>query len=122
MTFRVELGTGWALLRLSGEIDAGWVHDQQEQLAKFFEVCPPLVVVDLEQVTFMDSSGLALLARCVKVCNDTQGEVVVARAKKGVRTAIEVVGLDQFVTLVDVPAEQVIGDMPSPDEALPDSV
>jgi len=35
MTFRVELGTGWALLRLSGEIDAGWVHDQQEQLAKF---------------------------------------------------------------------------------------
>jgi len=122
MAFGVERGPSWAVIRLGGDIDAGWVHSQQEEIKQFFEDCPSLVVVDLEPVTFMDSSGLALLARCVKVCNDTQGEVVVARAKKGVRTAIEVVGLDQFVTLVDVPAEQVIGDMPSPDEALPDSV
>jgi anti-sigma B factor antagonist len=118
MTFGVEREPGWALLQLSGDIDAVWVHREQEAITQFFEDCPALVVVDLEQVTFMDSSGLGLLARCVKTCNDNQGEVVVAHAAKGVRKAIEVVGLDQFVTLVDESAEQVIRDMPTVDDVL----
>ena len=109
-----------AVIRLSGDIDAAWVDSQQEEIKQFFEDCPSLVVVDLEPVTFMDSSGLGLLARCVKACNDTQGEVVAAGAKKGIRTAIEVVGLAQFVTLTDATAEQVIRDLPSPDEVLTD--
>jgi len=120
MAFGVERGRGWAVIRLRGDIDAGWVHSQQEAIKQFFEDCPSLVVVDLEQVTFMDSSGLGLVARCVKKCNDKQGEVVVAGAKKVARRAIEVVGLDQFVTLVDVSAEQVIRDVPTPDEVLSD--
>ena len=118
MTFGVERGPGWVVLRLSGDIDAGWVHSEQELITQFFEDCPALVVVDLEPVRFMDSSGLGLLARCVKKCNDNQGEVVVARAKKNVRRAIEVVGLDQFVTLVDVSAEQVIRDLRTADDVL----
>ena len=63
MTFRVELGTGWAVIRLSGDIDAWWVHTHRDSITKFFEDCPPLVVVDLEPVTFMDSNGLSLLVR-----------------------------------------------------------
>jgi len=66
----------------------------------------------------MDSSGLALLVRCVKSCNDNQGQVVVARPNEIVRKVIEIVALDQFVTIVDISAEQVIQDMPAVDDVL----
>jgi len=116
MKLDIERGPNWALIRLSGDIDSLWVKAQQECIDEFLDDCPRLVVVDLELVTFMDSSGIALLARCVKSCyNDNQGEVVVAGPNQAVRTGIKAVGLSQFLKVVDMPAEQVIRDASTTD-------
>jgi anti-anti-sigma factor len=118
VTFGVERGPDWAILRLSGDIDSLWSKAQQESISKFFDDCPRLVVVDLEPVMFMDSSGLGLLARCVKTCNDNQGVVVAAGPNKTVRKAIDIVGLHQFMAIVDTSAEQVIRDAPAINDVL----
>ena len=113
MTFDIERGPSWALARLSGEIDMTWVETQQESITKFFEDCPSLVVVDLEPVTFMDSTGLGWLTRCITACQANNGKVIVVGPNDSVRRTIEIAGLDQHLTIVDTSAEQFTHDLPT---------
>jgi anti-anti-sigma factor len=113
VTFDIERGPNWALLRLSGQIDIAWMGAHQDALSEFFENCPALVVVDLDPVKFMDSTGLAFLAKCVKSCHTNDGKVTVVSPSEAVRKSIEIVGLDQYLTIVDMSAEQFTHDLPT---------
>jgi stage II sporulation protein AA (anti-sigma F factor antagonist) len=57
------------------------------------------LVVDLADVTFMDSSGLTCLAFAHQQMQQRDGSVVVRNANPSVRKLIGVVGMDQVVEL-----------------------
>ena len=56
--------------------------------------------VDLRDVTFMDSAGLAFLARLVRSAHERGGEVVLVGPSPAVRRLLTVSGLDQLTRIV----------------------
>jgi anti-anti-sigma regulatory factor len=59
------------------------------------------VMVDVEHVSFMDSSGLALLAMAYRQCQQRDGEVCVIHPQPFVARTLGIAGLDQVVTVVN---------------------
>src|SRR3954466_7385469 len=57
---------GRAILILTGELDLSTVNDLQETAAALIKQAPERLIVDLTDVTFMDSSGIALLLHLAK--------------------------------------------------------
>jgi anti-anti-sigma factor len=80
---------------LSGELDASTSQGLAEQLQG-----PPgsLVVVDLSELTFMDSSGLGAIHSARRTANKNGGTLVVSRPQPAVHRVLELTGLDTWVT------------------------
>ena len=119
----IEHGSGWARLSLSGDVDATWFDQHDAEIRSVLESCPREVVIDVESVTFMDSSGLGLIARCVKECQSQQGAVYLVGSNPIIRSLVDMVGLSQMLTLVETPSDkrnlfQRLGET-SPDPSLP---
>jgi anti-anti-sigma factor len=79
---------------LRGELDASTCLGLSERL-----VGPPgsLVVVDLGQLTFMDSSGLGALHIARRMAIKDGGNLVVSRPSPIVQRVLEITGLDTWV-------------------------
>lgn len=110
MSFVTERGPDWAWVRLSGEIDTLWADQAEEQIASFCQGEPAFLVVDVEAVTFMDSTGLGFLATCLKACEKQSGRVVVTNARRMIREIIAAVGLDRLITLADSTPEVLVAE------------
>lgn len=52
------------------------------------------IVVDMDRITFMDSSGLATLIRFMKQCRATGGDLCLANLQQPVRIIFELTRLD----------------------------
>jgi anti-anti-sigma factor len=66
-----------------------------------------VTVVDLSDVTFMDSSGINVFVAAHQAASDDQGRLRIAGAQESVLRLLEIVGLDE-----------VIGCHPTVDQAL----
>jgi anti-anti-sigma factor len=80
---------------LSGELDASTCPVAAGAL-----IAPPcsLVVVDLCDLTFMDSSGIGIIHAARKAAIDGGGDLVVSRPQPMVYRILEITGLDMWVT------------------------
>ncbi len=99
---------------LSGELDMATCQGLDELL-----VGPPgsLVVLDLSQLGFMDSSGIGAIHRARRKVIMDGGILVLARPQPMVHRVLQITGLDDWVTDWD---SEWGG--PSAAELLPDSV
>ena len=85
---------GGCMFELRGELDASTCRGLAEQLTG-----PPgaLVVVDLAQLTYMDSSGLGALHTARQTAINDGGTLVVCRPTPMVHRVLEITGLDTWV-------------------------
>jgi anti-sigma B factor antagonist len=81
---------------MSGEIDSDLAQDLQQAAADAAEAGQP-VRVDTRQVTFMDSAGLAFIAR---LCRGPERLQVVV-GSSSVRFLLEVTGVSEAVDIID---------------------
>jgi anti-anti-sigma factor len=86
---------GTVTVTVSGEVDISNADVLRHELAVVTEAAPPRVVFDLGDLSFVDSSGIAVL---VHVANSVP-EVNVARASPVVRRILEVTGLAEHFRL-----------------------
>jgi anti-anti-sigma factor len=86
---------GVRIFALRGELDACSCRGLAEHL-----LGPPgsLVVVDLYQLTFMDSSGLGAIHAARRMAIKNGGDLVVCRPSPMVYRVLEITGLDIWVT------------------------
>jgi anti-anti-sigma factor len=86
---------GGRIFALWGELDACTCQGLAERL-----VGPPgsLIVVDLCQVTFIDSSGLGAIHAARRTAIVDGGNLVVSRPSPMVHGVLEITGLDMWVT------------------------
>jgi anti-anti-sigma factor len=86
---------GCRVFALSGELDASTCRGLAERL-----IGPPgsLVVVDLRQLTFMDSSGIGAIHTARRMAIKDGGNLVVSRPSPIVHRVLEVTGLDMWIT------------------------
>jgi anti-sigma B factor antagonist len=94
----IEKNGKWLLLELSGDIDLAWRDVHREEIQTALTDCPPRVIINLEQVSFMDSTGLSLIVEAYRHCID--GEVLILNPRHFVMRTLGVSGLDRIVTVV----------------------
>jgi len=83
------------VLPLEGEIDLHNSPEVAESLRTMIAKKPERVVVDLTKVTYLDSSGLAVLIEGMQNVQEYGGKFAVAGVQESVQHILELARLDQ---------------------------
>jgi anti-sigma B factor antagonist len=83
------------VLPLQGEIDLHVSPEVAELLRTMIAKKPKQVVVDLTKVTYLDSSGLAVLIEGMQHVQEYGGQFAVAGVQESVKHIFEIARLDQ---------------------------
>ena len=88
------------LLELHGEVDHHGARDALRQLELSVDAAlPRVLVLDLAGVTFMDSSGIALILRAQQRMRLLDGSVVVRSVPPQARRVLDAAGISRLVTI-----------------------
>ncbi len=91
-------------MELAGEIDMKCSAKVKDKFKEIFRLKPHSVIVDMTEVSFMDSSGLAVLVGALKQSRTNNSELKLAGSTKDVMDIFEICRLDtifQFFDTVD---------------------
>ncbi|MGA8655719.1 MAG: STAS domain-containing protein [Chthoniobacterales bacterium] len=89
------------LLHLSGEIDLNAKPNVVAQLEPLIEKKSPAIVVDLSNVSYVDSSGLAIFLDALQRVRSYGGKIALAGLRANVRVVFEIAKLDQVFQIFD---------------------
>ena len=110
VTERIALGY---LVKVKGDVDMNSSSDVREALGKVFSQRPPsmkALVVDLSQVRYMDSSGIATLVEALQNCMKQGLHLRLAELSPPVKDVFELARLaavfEIYTSLNDAMAEQ----------------
>ena len=103
----VSENNGWAVLGVSGEVDVATVPRLREQLHSLVAQGSHRIVVDLDQVDFLDSTGLGVLVGALKRVRTHDGELALVCTQPRIRKVFEVTGLTKVFSLYDSVDEAV---------------
>lgn len=87
------------VLNLNGRFDAHVVPAVNQWIDKTTATEPARVIVDLSNVSFIDSIALATLVRAMKRCRQHKGDLYVCGLQQPVRIIFELTRLDKAFTL-----------------------
>lgn len=100
----ISTAGGRSTARITGEIDLSTVTELESRLEEALAE-PALLVIDLREVTFMDSSGLRLMLRLDERQRSSGNRLTVIRGGRRVARVLELTGADEQLDLVSDPAE-----------------
>jgi anti-sigma B factor antagonist len=83
------------VLKLEGEIDLHVSPRVAVSLGQITQAKPDHVVVDLSQVSYIDSSGLAVLIEAMQNTTEYGGKFTLSGLQENVRSIFEIARLDQ---------------------------
>lgn len=93
------------VLELGGEIDMKCSARIKDKFKEIYRDKPPVIVVDMTEVEFMDSSGLATLVGVLKWCRLNGSELRLAGLTKTVRNIFDICRLESIFQIYDSRAE-----------------
>lgn len=94
------------LAALSGEIDLSTVGEVEERLEEGSgDGRPDVVVLDLREVSFLDSSGLRLVLRLQRQLSEEGRRLVVVQGPRRVARVFELTGVAEQLEVVADPSE-----------------
>jgi anti-sigma B factor antagonist len=99
-----ERDTGCHVL-LAGELDIAVAGELEVELRQIEERRPPLIVLDLRDLTFIDSSGLKAIVKADARARDGQRAFALVRGSEDIDRVFRTTGLDRYLTMVDDPDE-----------------
>jgi anti-sigma B factor antagonist len=92
---------GVVIITPTSDVDLSRSPELRNALREASDRRPERLVVDLEQVGYMDSSGLATLVEAMRTSKSTGTPLILANMNRKVRAIFEIARLDQFFTIVD---------------------
>ena len=104
LTIRVRREPGYVVVAVAGEVDIATVAQLRERLAALAVSGVPLVA-DLDQVSFMDATGLGALAGAAREATEHGTSLHVVCARPQTRRLFRVTGLDRQIPLAHDLAE-----------------
>jgi stage II sporulation protein AA (anti-sigma F factor antagonist) len=93
--------SGLAVVSASGEIDLSTVPALETALLEAQSAALATLIVDLDRVTFLDSSGISALVAAHKRANAAGTGLRIISSARAVRRPLELVGLDAVLKLFD---------------------
>jgi anti-anti-sigma factor len=91
------------LLRLTGELDLGGVDRFERLLTADQTSEAAMFVLDMRELTFIDSSGLRALIMADQRVRNEGGRFIVIRGPDPVNEVLEMTGVARRIELVDEP-------------------
>ena len=103
MQFTSYLQDGCLTVALTGEIDHQCAKKYIDAIASKIEVYTPNeCVLDFEQVSFMDSSGVAVVINAMRCMNKVNGKLSVAGLTAQPMRVFRASGMDKLVEMKEV--------------------
>jgi anti-sigma B factor antagonist len=97
-----EMGEGYVLVRLSGEVDLSWSQAVRRAVLDALDA-GPAVAVDLSAVSYIDSSGIAALVEGFQNARARGQRFALVAVSDAVRAVLELARLDRVFLLVPTP-------------------
>lgn len=103
--FRVEVTNRGAasVLRVSGELDLATSPALEQELERLAAAETPLVVVDLAELEFMDSTGLSVLVRAHRRAEENGQRLGLVDIPQQVQRLLTLTGVRDRLVLEQVP-------------------
>jgi len=102
---QISEGPHGPTITLSGEIDMSAVADIEAAIGPVVPSEAGLLVLDLRNVSFLDSSGLRVILRIDREQRDAGKRFVVVRGGRRVARVLELTGAERQLEIVADPAE-----------------
>ena len=103
MTIEVtwERQDGVAIAIVSGRIDSGVTDELQSKLESGLEADDRAVVLDLEHVSYINSSGLRVGLRIARQCRDSGRQFGICKLSDATRAIVAISGFDQVIPVYE---------------------
>jgi anti-anti-sigma factor len=96
-----ETGEGRFRLVLRGELDLSTVGKVQEEIRRAADRGPRVLVLDLSQLTFLDSTGLRCLVKADERAKKEGWRLVMVKGPEAVHRVFSITRLDERLEIVD---------------------
>jgi anti-anti-sigma factor len=106
---------GAAVVTVSGELDLRTSPQLEERLTAAFDAGAELVILDLRQVEFMDSTGLRVLLSAHQRAHEAGRRFALVRGADQVERVLTLTGVRDLLTVVDAPEELLTAGEQSPE-------
>lgn len=83
-----------------GDIDLTGSPSLRAELKRVFDAKPVRIIVDLTQVPYMDSSGVATLVEAMQLTRKSKGKLLLCGLQDRVRGIFEIAKLDMVFTVL----------------------
>jgi anti-sigma B factor antagonist len=91
---------GHHIIAVRGEIDLFTAPELKQALTEAVEAGDYRVVIDLTDVSFLDSTALGVLIGAVKRLRSRGGALAIVNTETSIAKTFEITGLDQIFTIV----------------------
>jgi anti-anti-sigma factor len=91
-------------IALAGELDVSGATTFYEALSRAEQSGAALIVLDLRELRFMDSTGLRLIVAAHRRAIEDARRLVIVQGPDAIRELFRVAGLDQLLEIVEDPA------------------
>ena len=106
MQFTSYLDNGQLTVALTGEIDHHCAKAYIETIISKIEAYSPKVcILDFEEVTFMDSSGIAVAINALRNMSRIQGQLILTGLNEQPMKVFRTAGIDKLVQIKEVEYE-----------------
>jgi anti-sigma B factor antagonist len=95
----VEERNGFAVLSVRGEVDVYTAPQLREQLIQLVDAGQRQIIVDLEGVEFLDSTGLGVLVGGLKRVRSHDGDLGLVCTQRRILKVLEITGLTKVFTI-----------------------
>jgi anti-anti-sigma factor len=99
-----------ALVVISGELDLASGPELEQVLERHSGPPVELLVIDLREVEFMDSTGLSIIVKAHQRFADAGREVALVKGTSQVQRLLDLTGVAERLPLVNSPEELLDGD------------
>lgn len=103
LTHQAHESDGVVRLVLAGELDLSSASQVEEILKDLEEHNPQLIVLDLRELTFMDSTGLRVMVSADARARDASRRLAIVQGPEAVHRVFRITGLDDHLEIVETP-------------------
>lgn len=99
MQIATNPGSDRYLITVSGEVDLATSPELDTAVIAAIDSGTSSVVIDLTNVSFMDSSGLGVIVRALKRCREAENDLDLVITNERVLKVFGITGLDQVIPI-----------------------
>lgn len=96
-----EVLEGTTIIKPIGEIDLSRAPSLRHHLKEAQAAKPGTLVIDLAEVPYMDSSGVATLVEAMQIARRNKSRIILCSMQERVKSIFEIARLDAVFTIVE---------------------